>query len=110
MDVGHTRALFAFLYTIAKASRAQRKAILKTITGEQIKYLTQASYNLLFNSSISAEAGREKNVLKRNLQALKILASKKVPIADKKNLVLKQSTLVQVIGRVGSRYLQSGLK
>jgi hypothetical protein len=109
MEIRGIRALFAFLHVVVEASKNQRKCILKTLSPVQLKYLTDLSYNLLFNSSIALDK-KDKATLKKNLKTVKLLASKQVPAKEKKKLVEGHPELIKTLCVVGVAYVKRSLK
>jgi hypothetical protein len=108
MDTEETRALFAYFNLGAKSSTEQRKCLLKTASASQVKAIQQLVYNILFNDSLDLTQSQRATIEKR-LNSLKLLASSKVPIKEKRKLLIKQPELSKFLCDIGQTYLSEYL-
>jgi hypothetical protein len=104
MDPVEVRANFAFFNLVSRSGAKQRSCLLKSACTNQIKAVHQLAYNILFNNSIELTEA-ESATVKKNLTAMKLLSSKKVPIKDKKELLVKSPRLAKFLCQVGEAYL-----
>lgn len=77
------------------ASDAQRKALLDTITNDQLKALTEVTHNLLQGNIPMAQVHKRK--LQQHKAFLQILGDIKVPLAKKREAICRKGAIVVVL-------------
>jgi hypothetical protein len=102
------RRKFSFLKTIYIATRPQRISILQTISTIQIKLLQEACYNLLLNSELDISPQNTRHIHK-HLLVVKLIASRKVSLLQKRTLIEKHEYLIKVIAGIASDYFEKTL-
>jgi hypothetical protein len=97
-----------FLKLLVGTTPGQRKALLKTITRNQVKAVCQIAYNILrFTIQLTPS---EKAKLKRRRSFIYLLGSKKVGYLEKKKAIENDWTTVYSIVKIASMYLGSVLQ
>lgn len=97
-----------FLGLLVHTTPPQRKALLRTITREQIKSLSQIAYNILrFTIDITPS---EKAKLKRQRTFIYLLGSKTVGYQQKKEAIENNTGTVHSLVKIASVYLSSVLQ
>ena len=108
MGEEHARTNYAFLKFLADTDRRQRESVLGVLSAAQVRFLAESVINLFFNSDIKIEPGRKK-YLNKHITVLKELASKRVSVAEKRDLCSAHERVVQVIAKITSEYLEKSL-
>ena len=103
--VAFNRDVIEFLRLLLGTNRVQRLGVLRNITRKQCTILRHLAYNIMFNSSIELSV-KDKSYLKHQINSLKILASKKVCLADKKDIFAKKHLLIKRLAQLGLKYLE----
>ena len=97
-----------FLKLLVDTTPGQRKAVLRTITRNQIKAICQIAYNILrFTIELTPS---EKARLKKKRSFIYLLGNKKVGYLEKKKAIEINWTTVYFIVKIASVYLGSVLK
>lgn len=99
------RSVFAFLRILATSSLRQRLAILSTISISQCNILTEAAYNILFNSAIDVQPHKKRRIQKF-INIVKKIASKKISQKHKRNFVKLNPYAVKVIADIAYDHLK----
>ena len=99
-----TTHVLDFARLLASTSKNQRIAILKNITPPQCRIIKQIAYNLIFNTSIKI-SDLNKKYLNHNLHNLKLLASKRICITQKRHILEKRHLLVKKAAQLIITYL-----
>ena len=86
----------AFAGVFVTLNKPQREAFVKHITSEQCWKIRNMCYNLLFNSSINL-ADRDRRYLRRNVQDIRKLASKRICLEDKRGVLSAKQLLIRKI-------------
>ena len=96
-----------FLRLILQTTSAQRKALLQTITKQQLRVLSQIAYNILkFKIRLTP---LEKSRLKRQRRLVYLLANRKVGYQQKKAAIRDKQRLIYTLVKIASVYLESVL-
>ena len=96
-----------FLRLILQTTSAQRKALLQTITKQQLRVLSQIAYNILkFKIRLTP---LEKSRLKRQRRLVYLLADRKAGYSQKKEAILDKQRLIYTLVKIASVYLESVL-
>ena len=96
-----------FLQLLLQATSAQRKALVYTITKQQLRALSQIAYNILkFKIRLSSQ---EKTRLKRQRRTVYVLGNRKIGYQQKKEALQHQQRLVYTLVKIASGYLESVL-
>ena len=96
-----------FLQLLIQTTAAQRKALLHTITKQQLRALSQIAYNILkFKIQLTAS---EKVRLKRHRRVIYLLGNRKVGFQQKKGTIQDKQKLVYTLVKIASVYLESVL-
>ena len=96
--------IVAFLGIFYTVNRAQRLGIIKHLTSQQCQILREAVYNLLFNSSIQI-IDKDRQYFNRRMTVLRMLASKRVCVKEKRNLLVANQALLQKVVSIVINYL-----
>ena len=88
-------------------SSAQRKALLDTITNEQLKSLTEVTHNLLQGNIPITEA--QKRNLRKHKTFLKILGNVKVPNSTKREALCRKGAVVTTVLKIAAPQLKQFL-
>ena len=96
-----------FLNLLIKTTTLQRKALLNSVTNDQIKALCQIAVNIL-RSTITL-TNTEIARLKRSRQFLYILGDKKVEFREKRKAIENNSRTVLTIVKIAVKFLDSVL-
>ena len=92
-----------FLQLFAQTTPAQRKALLQTITGNQLRSLSQISRNIIkFTIRLTPS---EKTKLKRQRRIVHTLGNKTIGLDRKKRIVLKKQLIVYTLIKIALTYL-----
>ena len=101
------RSLKHFLRLLSITGRAQRISLLRHISKSQCTHLKGLAHNLMFNSEITLTS-EEKKYLTRHSGVIKQIASRRVCLEEKKNLLVDNQRLVKRLVDIGLAYLKSG--
>jgi hypothetical protein len=104
MDSSSYAGIKDFLKLFALTTRSQRLALLRGITKKQCAIIRQLAYNILFNSSIDL-SNSERAYLKQNSIEIKQLASRKVSLDRKKDILLRRHLLIKRMALIALKYL-----
>lgn len=88
-------------------SQAQRKALLDTITNEQLKALVEVTHNLLQGNIPLTEAQKRK--LRKHKTFLKILGDPKVSNSIKRDALCRKGAVVTAVLRAAAPQLKQFL-
>jgi hypothetical protein len=80
---------------LSTTSTLQRKALLDTITNDQLKALTEVSFNLLQGVLTITPSYRTK--LKRYKKLVRLIGDKTVSLKQKKELLCRQGRIVALL-------------
>ena len=86
------------------ASSAQRKALLDTVTNDQLKALTEVTHNLL-QGHIPITEGQKRN-LRKHKTFLRILGNPKVPFAQKREALCRKGAVVTSVLKIATPQLR----
>jgi hypothetical protein len=89
---------------MTSTSSAQRKALLDTITREQLKALTEVTHNLLQGNIPIAEAHKRR--LRKHKSFLRILGDIKVPVSQKRDALCRKGTVVASVLKAAAPQLK----
>ena len=96
-----------FLQLLIQTTSSQRKAILHTITRQQLRALSEIAYNILkFKIPLTAS---QKTSLKRQRRAIYLLANRTLGFQQKKEGVQGKQKLVYTLVKIATVYLKSVL-
>ena len=104
MDSEQATAVLDFAKTLVNSNKKQCTAILLHMSPKQCRILREMALNLLLNDSVHIPE-KEKKYLKRNAAKIKLIASRKVCAADKKQIVIKNQRMIKRIANVVIGYL-----
>ena len=105
MPPNETDKIEAFLRILVTGTKDQRLAILRFITPQQVTIIRQVSYNILINSSIYIGI-EDRDYLNRNISAVRQLASRRVELEQKREILIKRHLLVKKLAQIALDYLQ----
>lgn len=97
-----------FLKLINQTSPAQRKAILQTVTRDQVKVLSQIAYNVL-RSTIKLTSSQAVR-FKKQRRFVYVLANKKVGYGQKCAEIQRHTNIVYTLVKLATDYLSSVLQ
>ena len=100
-----TDGITSFLNLILSASKDQRLALLRSISSKQGQIIRQVAYNILINSSIPLRTD-DRAYLQRNIGILRKLASRRIDIHEKRDILVKKHLLAKAIARIAVNYLR----
>ena len=104
MTAASRDSVIDFCKTVLAVNYEQRLAVLRHISSSQCSIVRQIAYNVLLNEDVSL-SDKERTYLRRHLNSVKELASRKV-CAERKRLVLvKKHLLVKRLCSIALRYL-----
>lgn len=86
------------------ASTIQRKALLDTITNDQLRALTEVTHNLLQGNIPLTEA--QKRQLRKHKSFLQILGNPKVQYSQKRNALCRKGTVVTSVLKAAAPQLK----
>lgn len=84
-----------YLQLLMKTSAVQRKALLDTITNEQLKALTEVTHNMLQGNIPLSEFHKRR--LRQHKAFLRILGDIKVPLTTKREALCRKGNVVALI-------------
>jgi len=84
-----------FLYTLMNTSKEQRKAMLDTISNEQLKALTEVTHNIAQGTIPLTEA--HKRTLRQHKGFVRILGDIRVPLTKKREALCRKGAIVVVL-------------
>ena len=93
---------------ITTASRTQRKALLKTITNDQLKAVVEIVVNLL--NKVIPISPRDKSKLKSNRRFIRQIADRAITLKKKKDLILRQGGIIVLLLNSVQKALNQRLK
>ena len=97
-----------FLYLVANTTAAQRKSLLKTITSQQLRALSQIAYNIIrFKGRLTLT---EKNSLKRQRRFIYLLGDRNIGFVQKKEAIQHKQRIIHKLVKIASAYLQTVLQ
>ena len=85
-------------------SSTQRKALLDTITNEQLKALTEVIHNLLQGNIPITET--QKRNLRKHKMFLRILGNPKVPFSRKRDTLCRKGSVVGTVLKIAAPQLR----
>ncbi len=89
---------------MTSTSSAQRRALLDTITNDQLKSLTEVTHNLLQGNIPMTES--QKRNLRKHKTFLKILGNPKVSFAQKREALCEKGAVVVTVLKIASPQLR----
>ena len=93
-----------FLYLIKDTIAAQRKALLSTITRQQLKALSQIAYNILrFKIRLSP---LEKAQLKRQRRVIHLLGNRAIGFKQKREIIKHKPRVIYTLVKIAFTYLE----
>jgi len=95
----------SFLQLIVTTTKNQRLALFRNITPKQCHIIRQVAYNILINTSIQLTP-KDRSYLRNSIDLLKQLASRRVEINEKREILLKRHLLVKKIAAIALQYLR----
>jgi hypothetical protein len=97
-----------FLQLLLQTTSAQRKALLHTITKQQLRALCQIAYNILkFKIPLTPS---ERTRLKRQRRFVYLLSNRKIGYQQKKVAIRDKQRLIYMLVKTASTYLESVLQ
>ena len=97
-----------FLYLVANTTADQRKALLKTITRQQLRALSQIAYNIIrFKGRMTVT---EKATLKRQRRFIYLLGDRNTGFVNKKEAIQHKQRIIHTLVKIASAYLQPVLQ
>lgn len=102
----NTSPVLHFAGLLESTNKKQRIALLENITQGQCLYIREIAYNLLFNDSLNYTE-KTRTYLKNNISQLKILASRKICLAEKKHILVKKQQFVKKIAKIVLDYFKA---
>ena len=94
-----------FLHLFVQTTPIQRRALLRTVTKDQMKALSQIAHNIMKgNVPLSAA---EQTQLKGERRLVHLLGDTKLGFIHKKRLVLSKQRILHLIVNIAVTYLQS---
>lgn len=97
-----------FLQLFVQTTPAQRKALLQTITRDQVKSLSQIAHNIIVGTVPLTPS--DKDQLKHNRRLVHLLGDKKLGYKHKQRLVRNKQGLVFVLVNRAVIYLETILQ
>ena len=98
-----------FMSLFNGASTKQRKIILANLTPNQCRILRTIFYNILVNSSMKDTLSTpDKSYLRKHINAVKSLASRKICRQDKAKIYQTKYALVKRVLAITDSYLSTG--
>lgn len=97
------------LLSLGKLSKNQQKKVIESLTVDQLKFIVELASNLLFNDTPKLEEESREKIKshKTCLNKLRKLASKKVPLRDKRKVVISGGFLPLLASILGSKAIES---
>ena len=89
---------------MSTASSAQRKALLDTITNDQLKALTEVTHNLLQGHIPISEA--QKRALRKHKTFLRILGNIRVSFSQKREVLCRKGAVIALLLKVAEPQLK----
>jgi hypothetical protein len=108
MDLEQIRSIHGFFQILASANRGQLKKIIATLSKKQVKNISHIAYNIIFNDLLKAALNNK--VLKRKTKAVKHLATRRICLAEKKTILVRNPGLVQELCKIGEQYFSDYLE
>ncbi len=96
--------VYEFIKTFLTFSQRQRKSFLLAITAKQCDIIRSVCYNLLLNKSIEL-SDSHRLYLKKRINIIKKLASKRICVGDKKKILARYSGVITYVFRVILSYI-----
>ncbi len=97
-----------FLLLIVQTSPAQRKALLRTITRNQLRALSQIAHNIIKSNIRLTPAERQH--LKRHRRLIYILGDRKLGSHHKKEAIIGKQKLIHALVKIALAYLEPVLQ
>lgn len=99
---------FSFLKLFLQTTTPQRKVLLKTITRNQLRALSQIAHNIIkFKIKLSLS---EKQRLKRERRLIHLLGDRKLGYKRKKEVIQNKQRLIFTLLNIAVTYLEPHLK
>jgi hypothetical protein len=99
---------FSFLKLFVQTTTPQRKVLLKTITRNQLRALSQIAHNIIkFKIKLSFS---EKQRLKRERRIIHLLGDRKLGYKRKKEAIQNKQRLIFTLLNIAVTYLEPHLK
>ena len=93
-----------FLYLVANTTADQREVLLKTITCQQLRALSQIAYNIIrFKGKLTPT---EKVNLKRQRHFIYLLRDRNIGFVQKKEAIQHIQRIIHTLVKIASAYLQ----
>jgi hypothetical protein len=93
-----------FLHLIKSTTTAQRKALLSTITKQQLKALSQIAYNILrFKIRLTPS---EKAQLKRQRRIIHLLGNRSIGFKQKREAIQHKPRVIYTLVKITFAYLE----
>lgn len=93
-----------FIRFMVLAPRLQAISILTNITRKQCDFIRQIAYNILFNQSIDFSE-QDRDYFKRKSISIKQLASKRICLTKKRDILVYQYPVVRRLIDIVAKYL-----
>ena len=93
-----------YLYLLSTAPPAQWKALLDTITNDQLRALTEVTYNVLQGNIILTEAHKKR--LRQHKLFLRVLADQKESLIKKREALCRKETVVTLLIKAAAPQLK----
>ena len=106
--IEHIKQQRHFLQLLLQTTPAQRKALLRTITKQQLRVLSEITFNIL-KFKIKLTPAR-KSYLKWHKRVLYILGDRKAGYKQKQQAIQNKQRLVYTLVKIASVYLQSEIQ
>ena len=104
----HIKEQRHFLQLLIQTTPAQRKALLQTITKQQLRVLSEITLNILkFKIKLTTS---QKSYLKRHKRVLYLLGNRKTGYQQKREAIQNKQRLVYTLVKIASAYLQSEIQ
>ena len=95
-----------FCESFFKLNRRQRQSFLLFMSRSQCETLRSCVFNVLLNARVSISS-IDRVYLARYNQVLRILASRKIRVADKRNIIIKRAALIARVLKVVNTYIET---
>lgn len=93
-----------YLHLLMTSTSSQKKALLDTITNEQLKALTEVTHNLLQGRIPITES--QKRNLRKHKTFLRILGNSKIPYSKKREALCQKGAVITSVLKVAAPQLK----
>ena len=95
-----------FSFGYMRLNALQREGFLRHLTGKQCRILRNCVFNVIVNTSFNISQ-TDRKYLKKYMPVLKKIASKRICVGDKREVLVKKNLLIRRVLKIVISYIES---